>query len=238
MGTIRGYRNSFTLIELVAVIAVGILLTALAVPAFRTLMRANRVAEYAGNVKSALERARVRAVNERCYVALIFPNGAVSDALKRCRLGGCRSAYVEKTVSGGYTFGKWLDQSWQTTPPGVLLSQVKDAAFTTDGGDVTGCTEKITDALAGAADCLTPVAAIKADDGSTSLEAGAYCALVFTPQGSVAGSGKCLLLISEARADAGDAIVYPTAVTPGSGRSANNVALKLNKLTGIVEYDK
>lgn len=238
MGTIHEYKSRFTLIELVAVIAVGILLTALAVPAFRTLMRANRVAEYAGNVKSALERARVRAVNERCHVALIFPNGAVSDAVKRYRLGGCRSAYVEKTVSGDYTFSKWLDPSWQTAPRGALLSQVASSAFAADGGDVTGCTEKLADALAGAEDCLTPVAAIKDDDGSTSLNAGAYCALVFTPLGSVAGSGKCYLLVSEARTDAGDAVVYPTAVTPGSGRSANNVALKLNKLTGIVEYDK
>ena len=58
------------------------------------------------------------------------------------------------------------------------------------------------------------------------------------PQGSVVGSGKCYLLISEARVADDDSIVYPTAVTVGAGRSANNIVLKLNKLTGIVEYDK
>ena len=239
MGTVHEYRKRFTLIELLAVIAVGILLTALAVPAFRSMTRENRVAECAGNIKRILERARVRAVNERCYVAVILPNGGVSNVLKPYRLGGCRTAYVEKTVAGDYAFVSWLDTEWTAAPPaGALLSQVGSSEFVSDGGDITGCTLKITDALVGAADCLSKVSAIRDDDGSTSLNAGEYCALIYTAQGSVVGSGKCYLLVSEATVAADDSIVYPTAVTAGPGRSANNIVLELNKLTGIVEYDK
>ena len=238
MSTVHEHKKRFTLIELLAVIAVGILLTALAVPAFRSMTRENYVSECAGNLKKVLSRARVRAVNERCYVAAILPNGVVSEGLKEYRLGGCRCAYVEKTVSGEYTFSKWLDPEWVKAPAGALLSQVGSSEFVSDGGDITGCTLKISDALAGAAACLGKVGAIRGDDGSTALDAGEYCALIFTPQGSVVGSGKCYLLISEARVADDDSIVYPTAFTVGAGRSANNIVLKLNKLTGIVEYDK
>ena len=238
MGTGHDHKKSFTLIELLAVIAVGALLTLLAVPAFRAMTRYDAVDDCAGNIKNALERARVRAVNEHCYVAVILPNGAVSEALKPYRLGGSRLAYVEKTVAGDYAFGKWLDPEWRAAPRGALLSRVDSAAFVPEGGDVTGCTANITDALAGAASCLSPVSGLKADDGATALDAGAHCAFVFTPQGIVDGSGKCWLLISEANTANGDVIVYPTAVVAGSNRSANNLVLKLNKLTGIVEYDK
>lgn len=238
MGTVHEYKKRFTLIELLAVIALGILLTALAVPAFRSMTRENQVAECAGTLKSVLERARVRAVNERCYVAVILPNGGVSGSLKAYRLGGFRTAYVEKTVSGDYAFRSWLDPEWTAAPAGALLSQLKSSEFVPDGGDITGCTLKITDALAGAADCFSNVSAIRSDDGSTALDAGEYCALIYTAQGSIVGSGKCYLLVSEAAVAADDSIAYTTAVTAGPGRSANNIVLELNKLTGIVEYDK
>lgn len=234
MSTVHGYKKFFTLIELLAVIAVGILLTALAVPAFRSLTRSRQIDVCAANIKNALERARVRAVNERCYVAVILPNGEVIDSLKRYRLGGCRLAYAEKTVSGDYTFSQWLDSEWREMPAGVLLSQVKSSEFDRDGGDITGCTSKITDALAGADACMNQISGI---GPASSPGAGEYCALIFTPQGSAVGSGKCHILISEALV-VGDNIAYPSAVTVGPGRSANNVALKLNKITGIVEYDK
>ena len=172
MGTFHEYKKRFTLIELLAVIAVGILLTALAVPAFRSMTQANRVAECAGNLKGFLERARVRAANERCCVAVILPNGEVSNALKQYRLGGCRLAYVEKNVSGEYIFGRWLDEEWTKAPAGTLLSQTGSSAFASDGGDITGCTLKITDELVGAAACLSQVSAIRSDDGSTALNAG------------------------------------------------------------------
>ena len=238
MSTVHGYEKHFTLIELLAVIAVGMLLTALAVPAFRSLTRENYVAECAGNLKNVLARARVRAVNERCCVAVILPNGAVSAQLDEYRLGGFRCAYAEKSVSGEYVFSKWLDDEWTAPPAGALLSQVKSSEYVPDGGDITGCTLKITAPLAGAAGCLSKLSGIRSDNGSTALDAGEYCALIFTPQGSVIGNGKCYLLISEARVGADDSIAYPAAVTVGPGRSANNIVLKLNKLTGIVEYDK
>ena len=238
MSTVHDNRKVFTLIELLVVISIGILLTSLAVPTFRSMTRANLVGECAGSIKSVLERARVRAVNERCFVAAVFPNGGVSEALKPCRLGGFRLAYVEMSVSGKYTFLKWLDPEWRRTAAGALLSRVDSSVFIPEGGDITGCTAKITDALAGAAGCFEEISGLKDDDGSTVLDAGEHCALIFTPQGNVVGGGKCYLLISEARTGVGDSIVYPVAVVSGSSRSANNIVLKLNKLTGIVEYDK
>ena len=237
MSTVHCHKKSFTLVELLVVIAIGVMLTLLAIPAFRGMMRANAVDDCAATLKNALERARVRAVSEHCYVAVILPNGAVSEALKPYRLGGSRLAYVDKNVSGEYTFSRWLDPTWRSAPRGALLSRVDTAAFVPQDGGITGCTVKITDALAGAPGVLAPVSGIKGDDGAA-LDAGANCAFVFTPQGGVSGSGKCWLLISEGSAANGDTIVYPTANVAGSNSSADNVVLKMNKLTGTVEYDK
>ena len=237
MGTLHVGRKFFTLIELLAVLALAVLLSALAVPAFSGLSRADKVNEAAAVFKRALEYARVRAVNDRCCVAVILPNGGVSTAIERYRLAGCRLAYVEKSPSGDYAFTKWLDRSWRAFPRGGLLVKASSSAFVPDAsGDILDCTAAIGDRLAGASECLVEVADLK-DDAGSPLNAGAPCAVVFDASGKTSKSGKSRLLFAEALAGDAPAIVYPTAVVTGSNRSSNNVILKVNNLTGIVEYD-
>ena len=233
MGRIRRYKRRFTLIELLVVVALTSMLLVLGVPAFVRMVRGNKVDECARSIKLGLEQAQMRAASERCYVAVIFPNGNVSDSLGSARLGGFRTAYVRKKSKGAYQFSRWLDPEWRNLPDGAILARVDTKKFETDGGDVTGCTKKIDDDLKGA-NAFKAVTNVKDDEGN-SLNVGQHSALIFTPYGGTVSSSKLFLLISEAVVK-GDNVAYPTAGTVGEGRTSNYKVLKVNNLTGRVEF--
>ena len=236
MGSIRRYERRFTLIELLVVVALTSMLLALGVPAFVRMIRGNKVDECARSIKLGLEQAQMRAASERCYVAVIFPNGDVSDSVASCRLGGFRTAYVRKKSKGAYEFSRWLDAEWRNQPSGAILARVDTKTFERDNkGDVTGCSEKVSEELKGASSFKT-VTGVKDDEGNT-LKVGQNSAVIFTPYGGIVGSSKLFLLISEAEVK-GDFVSYPTAGSIGKGRTSNYKVLKVNNLTGRVEFCK
>lgn len=240
MNKIKVCKARFTLVELLAVVALMALLMGLGVPAFARMIRGSRVDDTARNIKLALEQAQMRAASERRHVAVIFPNGSVADKLKPYRLGGCRLAYVRKN-DANYKFIGWVEGSdWNNAPNGAILTRVKTGEFSSSGGDidngdVTGCTEKVTDTLKGAGELKT-VTEVKDDDGSD-LTVGTHTALVFSQYGGVESTSKLYLLVSEAVVD-GDDIRYPTAGKAGNGRTSNYKVLKVNNLTGRVEFSE
>lgn len=233
MGRIRRYKRRFTLIELLVVVALTSMLMVLGVPAFARMIRGNKVDECTRSIKLGLEQAQMRAASERCYVAVIFPNGNVSDSLGSARLGGFRTAYVKKRSKGVYEFSRWLDTEWRNLPEGAVLARVDTKNFETDGGDVTGCTAKVSDDLKGS-NAFKAVTGVKDDEGNT-LNVGQHSALIFTPYGGTVSSSKLFLLVSEAVIK-GDNVTYPTAGTVGEGRTSNYKVLKVNNLTGRVEF--
>ena len=236
-------RHGFTLIELLVVVSLTSLLLALGMPAFSRMARGNKVAECARSIKLGLEQAQMRAASERRYVVVIFPNGSVSSGIEPYRLGGFRCAYVVKDSSGNYSFKQWLDNGWRNAPAGAILAKVGTAAakFKPDtDGYVTDCTNKTTEALNGSGDGGSTTELFKGlsslkDDACNALIAGSNCTLIFTPYGGVVGGSKLYLLISEAEIN-GDDIVYPSAGGAGLNRTANYLVLKVNNLTGRVEY--
>ena len=239
MDRIERYRNRFTLIELLAVVALISLLMAIGVPAFSRMIRGSRVDEFARGIKLGLEQAQMRAASERRYVAVIFPNGSLGDnaqKLKPYLLGGFRTAYLKKNGSS-YTFVRWVDGSdWSNAPNGAALVKVGIANFATDNGYVTGCSTS-TGLLTGCQDL--PLISVKDDDG-TDLIIGGPRAIIFTPYGSVDIKSKLYLLVSEALIE-GTAVTYPTAKgTTGDDRytTSNYKVLKINNLTGRVEFNE
>jgi len=236
MGRFRRYRNGFTLIELLAVVALISILMAIGVPAFARMIRSSRVDDTARSIRLALEQAQMCAADERRYVAVIFPNGSVADALKPYRLGGYRLAYVRKVSKNSYEFVDWVDGSdWSNAPGGAVLTQIATSKFTaSDAGDVSGCTQKITDKLKGC-DKLNAVAGVKDDDGND-IYVGDDCAVIFNKYGGTENTSKLYLLISEASVN-GDDMAYPAADgRPSSGKTVNYRVLKVNNLTGRVGF--
>ena len=235
MGTIRKNKNSFTLIELLVVVALSSVLLGLGLPAFNRMLRGNKVAECAGNIKLALEQAQLRAASERRYIAVCFPNGTVDDDVEKFRLGGFRPAYVKKQSDNSYKFTGWLsDSSWGNRPSGAVLTQISTSAYTTESnGDIKGCTKSVSDSIEGGSS-LKSLSDVK-DDENQSLSLGNNFALIFSPYGDVVSSSNLYLLIAEGTDDGGR-IVYPSTGTGDSNRSANYLVLKVNKYTGRVEY--
>ncbi len=244
--------HGFTLIELLVVVSLTSLLLALGMPAFSRMARGNKVEECARSIKLGLEQAQLRAASERRYVAMVFPNGSdskVDAALRRYRLGGFRCAYVVKNSSGNFQFKQWLDSDWRNAPSGAMLVKVgtKSSDFKPDSdGYVTGCTKKTTDAMEGVTvttssggtetttALLTGIASLK-DDAGGDLDVGDNCALVFNPYGGVVSDAKLYLLVSETGVN-GEIVEYPSAGGAGKNRTANYLVLKINNLTGRVEY--
>lgn len=243
MGRFRRYRNGFTLIELLAVVALISILMAIGVPAFARMIRSSRVDDTARSIRLALEQAQMCAADERRYVAVIFPNGPtgsgsgkVSEKLTSYRLGGYRLAYVRKVSKNRYEFVDWVDGSdWSNAPGGAVLTQIAISKFTaSDAGDVSGCTQKITDKLKGC-DKLNAVTGVKDDDGKD-IDVGDDCAVIFNKYGGTENTSKLYLLISEASVN-GDDIAYPAADgRPSSGKTVNYRVLKVNNLTGRVGF--
>ncbi len=243
-------RHGFTLIELLVVVSLTSLLLALGMPAFSRMARGNKVAECARSIKLGLEQAQMRAASERRYVAVIFPNGSVDDTLKPYRLGGFRCAYVVKDSSDNYSFKQWLDNGWRNAPAGAILAKVGTKAnkFKPDSGSdgcITDCTKKTTAAMEGVTETTTGGGSETTtklfkgislkDDSGNALNAGSNCALIFKPYGGVESGAKIYLLVSEAEIN-GDEIGYPSAGGAGLNRTANYLVLKVNNLTGRVEY--
>lgn len=237
MNTGRGYhKRPFTLIELLVVAGLSALILGLGIPAFGRMMQGNRVEECSRSIKLGLEQAQLRAASERKYVAVILPNGndsKVSEALHTSRLGGYRLAYVKKDKAGdgGYKFDKWADSDWRNAPSGAMLLKIDDSSF--GSGSVTNCPTKTTADFAGASN-LQEVDGVK-DDNGNSLQTGDRNAIVFTPYGNTVGDNKLYLLISETAVNGGD-IAYPS--TGKSGETINYLVLRVNNLTGRVEYYK
>lgn len=251
MNVFHTRRHGFTLIELLVVVSLTSLLLALGMPAFSRMARGNKVEECARSIKLGLEQAQMRAAGERRYVAVIFPNGSVDDSLKPYRLGGFRCAYVTKDSSGNYSFKQWLDNGWRNAPAGAILAKTgtQGGKFRQDSdGYVTDCTNKTTSALSGVTETTSSgdsgsttttelfkgLSSLK-DDAGNALNAGSNCTLIFTPYGGVVSGSKLYLLISEAEVN-GDDISYPSAGGAGLNRTANYLVLKVNNLTGRVEY--
>ena len=240
MDGIRRHKTRFTLIELLAVVALISVLMAVGVPAFARMVRGSKVDESARNIKLALEQAQMRAASERCYVAVIFPNGSVSDQLKPYRLGGFRTAYVKYTVDDEgneeYKFSKWADDEWRNAPDGAILTRIGDSDFTpaADAADITisGCTAAANSSLQGAGS-LAEITGVK-DDSGGDLNVGGNAAIIFTPYGEVLCGSKLYLLVAEAVVE-GDKITYPNG---GNASTTNYKVLKVNNLTGRVEFFK
>ncbi|MBP5530912.1 MAG: prepilin-type N-terminal cleavage/methylation domain-containing protein [Lentisphaeria bacterium] len=233
----KRHRGRFTLIELLTVVALISMLMAVGVPAFARMIRGSKVDESARNIKLALEQAQMRAASERCYVAVIFPYGSVSDSLKPYLLGGFRTAYVRKNGSN-YDFIRWVEGSdWSNAHNGAALVKVatSSSSVSPTNGYVAGCTTS-TGVLEGSGD-LRQVSGVKDDKGVTLDFSGGARGIVFNPYGGAEGNSKLYLLVSEALIE-GMAVSYPTASSAGSNTTANYRVLKVNNLTGRVEFEQ
>ncbi|MDD3119436.1 MAG: prepilin-type N-terminal cleavage/methylation domain-containing protein, partial [Victivallales bacterium] len=102
-------KHSYTLIEILAVLAIAGILLGMALPAFEKLTKSNRVDAASTAIGSAISLARAQAIGNRRYVAEVIPattaNGNAD--LQPYIYKGYRLCFVNHT-GNNYVFDAWL----------------------------------------------------------------------------------------------------------------------------------
>ena len=124
-------KQRFTLIEMLAVIAIVSILIAILAPAFNRMLFGNKVDQCAANLKLGFELAQARAISSRKYVAMVMPTDRdiINDRkLRNFCNGGFRLAYVRNTgtaTAPSWTFDSWVEGlSWRNECDGAMVVKV------------------------------------------------------------------------------------------------------------------
>ena len=111
-------RKSFTLVEVLVVVAIATLLFGLVLPAFEKLVTGNSTVNTTNRFKQVAEQARSRALSTRKYVAVVIdsegirPNSGGYQAIRCC--------YVQLNGSD-FEFTQWVpDLQWSVFDRGAL----------------------------------------------------------------------------------------------------------------------
>lgn len=238
----------FTLIEMLAVVAIASILIALITPAVQGLMFGSRVDQYASNFKLGLEQAQSKAIASRRYVALVLPynhsnNENNTKHLNQYCKGGYRMAYVTRNGEN-YNFDRWVDNhDWKNPNAGALCVDItttgpsdKDSDGDIDAddkekwaSDMKSRVESL--ALADKFSSLSNIGNINnagiagVVDGSSE---GSCMAVIFSPYGGIVNSVKPLYFsFTEAKIDGSRYVL---------DNEDNFLVLKLNAITGQVTY--
>jgi type II secretory pathway pseudopilin PulG len=248
-------KQKFTLIEMIAVVAIASILIAVFVPAFNKMMFGSKVDQAASNFKLGLEVAQSRAIASRKYVAMIIPlkidDSNLKTNMKKYCMGGYRLAYVKKSGSE-YKFVSWVpDSSWRNPDDGARLvridtgknwnSDVTDLANDKLPQDASKLSDYFDFAISKNSGDKNPVDVSdipSAADGDEEEDIRTWDdinrqAVIFSPYGGVMNSSDDLkplrFYFTETKVDGNSgAVQYPN--------PDNILQLSLNPLTGRVTY--
>lgn len=258
----KKYRiKTFTLMELLAVIAIVSVLFTVMLPGFKKMVKGNAVERAAADLKLGLEKAQAEAISSRRYVALILGNNNVSGLEPRYQLGGYRIAYVDRELNASnatsYVFAGWVDgDAWKTANPEARLVKIiaSDKDLTEDvffnkasmnGKDIgtiwNDSNKKITwkSSASGSLSItgtqfndLMDVEKVEKYTDPSGTEKMNKSAIIFSPYGGICGGKNMQFVIAECVEDGTD-LYFPTRANNGP---INYFVLQVNFLTGRISY--
>ena len=225
-------KSRFTLIEMLAVVAISSILIALITPAVQGLMFGSRVDQYASNFKLGMEQAQSKAFASRKYVALVLPyNHSVTNDLTPYCKGGYRMAYVTRDGSS-YNFERWIDNNdWKNPNAGALCVDITNAGPASDTAAdrniwITAVKSRAENLARNGS--FSALSTLSGSNIPTELSSIGNAALIFSPFGGVVNNDLPIYFtFTEAKIDGGR-YVYDNI--------DNVLVLKLNPITGQVTY--
>ena len=216
----RGYRcrkHSFTLTELLAVMAIIAILMGIALTPFQNVLSSSGVDGAQRMVTSQLRMARQYAISKREKVAVLMPgpNTSVPDQMRYTAFRSC-------IVKNGDEFKKWIENTeWNYVPTGSSIIQVLDSP--PSDSPVSGEYDSTT----GWSDTFEDIQKVNYDwnNDGTASEKRVDRAVVFEPTGRLSHTG-VYVTACEAVYKSGNKTV----------RNGNNwISMKVNQFTGRVE---
>ncbi len=217
-------KSRFTLIEMLAVVAIASILIALITPSVQKMMFGNKVDQCTSNLKLALEQAQSKAVASRKYVALVLPTDPTASGItvnmKQYCKSGYRMAYVKKDGET-YKFANWIPGSdWKNPNDGAILANIVDDKTKVTETSVTGKLANLSDIdLNGASE--PDFTALGSNSEKSS-------AIIFSPYGGIVNNDRPLYFtVTEGKYDGSSYVL---------GNTDNILVLKLNAITGRVTY--
>ena len=200
-------KNSFTLIELLAVIVISIILLGIAVPAFNTLTKGEKVETAARTIGSQLKAVRAYAITNREYAALIIPT---TESLPSEYL---YKSYRPCIVDSSYVFQEWVSgEKWIFMPTGTTILEIDNSADL-DAVKNFGSAEDIDDV-----DFSSIGGAASVDDVK---------GMIFTPTGKCVGASASGIFVN-----VGDAV----SLESGISETSNQIDIKIDLYSGRISY--
>lgn len=166
-------RNKFSLIELIAVVAIIVIIMAMTLPAFLTMTKGQSVELAIREIGSKLKAVRSYAITNRKYAALVF----VTNQTILSQNYPYKS-YRACVVNSSNAFQSWVpDEKWEFFPSGTIIQDISNTATGYNGGTFGGATD------------ITVVTDAQVFSSAQSLKG-----VTFKPTGDVVGSDAYLVI--------------------------------------------
>ncbi len=124
----RFIKHSYTLVELLVVLAIVGVLLGIGMPAFQKIAVGNKVDTTARNLGGVLSLARSQAIVKNCYMAVLIPDEKYPDsnfqntsyACKKFRI--CKVEYDSSSSTTPYKFKSWYKGAgWKEAEVGTAV---------------------------------------------------------------------------------------------------------------------
>lgn len=123
-------QKNYTLMEIVVVIGIMVTLMAVALPSFSAMMRGQGVEGAARNMCQTLKLARTYAINNRKYIAVLFPKANLDDDYHFRSYRVCIVTRRGQDPNYTYEFKRWIsNENWEFFPTGVAIYGIETDAI-------------------------------------------------------------------------------------------------------------
>ncbi|MFA6292936.1 MAG: hypothetical protein WC637_14195 [Victivallales bacterium] len=136
-------RKNFTLVEILAVMALMAILLFIALPSFEKLVKGGGVSIAARNLTGKLGVARGYAINNRQFVAVLMPDANLPNdymfrSYKLCVVSSTYDTTPPAPPPYVFTFVRWLpSENWGFLPTGTAIKHINSVAHS-GSADYTG----------------------------------------------------------------------------------------------------